>query len=366
MNNNFALNIPVNSLSFGQTSTAIAREIFRQGFTPCIFPIGNQVDLSTQKRDQRFEQWLNNCINQANEKHKRTNPTFKLWHLNGGIESFSNKQLLYSFYELDSPTVSERNVVKNNEKVILSSDYACKVFQDCGCSNVIKMPLGFDKDNFHATNKQYFSDERIVFSLTGKLERRKHHAKVIQAWLSKYGNNPKYWLHCSLFNPFIQPDQQKVLINNILGGKNYNNIVFYGFMPTNEMYNDYLNATNIVIGMSGGEGFGLPEFHSVALGKHSVMLNAHAYKEWVNDENSVLVNPNSKIDSADGMFFHKGQPWNQGNIYNYDDEEFLSACDKAILRVNADRVNKKGLELQEKFTYKRLVDNILQELEKMR
>lgn len=366
MNNNFALNLPLNSVSFGQVSTAICREIYRIGLTPSIFPIGGNVDLSTQKRDERFEGWLQQCINQAYTKHKRTHPTFKLWHLNGALESYSNKQILYSFYELDSPTESEINVVKNNEKVIFSSDFTCKTFTDCGCDNILKIPLGFDKDNFKPTNKKYFDDGRIVFSLLGKLEKRKHHAKVIKAWLTKYGNNPKYWLHCSLFNPFIAPEQQKAIINNILEGKNYGNIVFFGHMPSNEMYNDFLNATDIVIGMSGAEGFGLPEFQSVALGKHAVILNAHSYKEWANEENSVLIKPNSKIESHDGLFFHKGSPWNQGNIFNYDDEEFLNGCEAAILRVNQNRVNTKGLDLQSKFDYKNIVANIIQEIEKIR
>ena len=71
------------------------------------------------------------------------------------------------------------------------------------------------------------------------------------------------------------------------------------FMPKNAVYNDYLNSGDIVIGMSGGEGWGLPEFHSVGLGKHAVMLNATAYKEWATSENSVLLEPSGKIEVYD-------------------------------------------------------------------
>ena len=53
------------------------------------------------------------------------------------------------------------------------------------------------------------------------------------------------------------------------------------------------------------------EFHSVAMGKHSVTLNASGYKQWANEENSVLVNPSGKVPVYDGMFFHEGQPYNQ-------------------------------------------------------
>jgi hypothetical protein len=63
-------------------------------------------------------------------------------------------------------------------------------------------------------------------------------------------------------------------------------------MQSNETYNDYLNSGDIIIAMSGGEGWGLPEFHSLALGKHGVILNAHVYKDWANEENSCLVRKN--------------------------------------------------------------------------
>ncbi len=55
-------------------------------------------------------------------------------------------------------------------------------------------------------------------------------------------------------------------------------------MQKNSLYNDYLNSANIILGMSGGEGWGLPEFQSVALGKHAVILNATGYKDWATEK----------------------------------------------------------------------------------
>ena len=130
-------------------------------------------------------------------------------------------------------------------------------------------------------------------------------------------------------------------------------------MPKNAMYNDYLNSADIIIGMSGGEGWGLPEFHSVAIGKHAIILNAHSYKDWANKDNSILVEPSSKIDAVDNMFFHKGQPFNQGNIFIFDDEEFINGCEKAIEKVKSNKLNPEGLKLQDKFTSEKFADNIL-------
>ena len=131
-------------------------------------------------------------------------------------------------------------------------------------------------------------------------------------------------------------------------------------MTSNEAYNDFLNSSNIIIGMSGGEGWGLPEFQSVAMGKHSVILNAHAYKDWANSDNSVLVSPSGKIDSHDGKFFMKGADFNQGQIFNWNEDDFISACEEAIKKVESNPLNEKGLELQKDFSYSNTLDKILE------
>ena len=132
-------------------------------------------------------------------------------------------------------------------------------------------------------------------------------------------------------------------------------------MAENSKYNEFLNAADIVLGMSGGEGWGLPEFQSVCLGKHAVILNAHAYKDWATEETCVMVEPSGKIPSEDGMFFRKGSPFNQGEFFSWEEEDFINGCYDAIKRVkDTGRVNSKGIELQEQFTYSKTLDKILE------
>ena len=103
---------------------------------------------------------------------------------------------------------------------------------------------------------------------------------------------------------------------------------------------------------------GLPEFHSLGIGKHAVILNAHSYKEWANDKNSVLVEPSGKEDVYDNIFFHKGQDWNQGQIFSWEEDEFIHACETAITRVEESRVNKEGLNIPKDFSLDKTIDVI--------
>ena len=360
------LHLPINQVSFGQVSTLLLREVFKsKNIDASLFLIGNQVDLSSQDElGQDFLNWLQEGFKNTLSSHKRSDDTLKLWHLNGSFESISENQTLLSFYELDAPTKEEVNIVKNQKNVIFTSNYTANNFKENGCKNVSFVPLAFDKYNFKVTEKVYHTDDRIIFNLCGKLEKRKHHKKIIKAWIKKYGNNSKYFLQCSIFNPFLKPEDQQKLINEILEGKNYFNISFLGMMQKNKIYNDYLNSADIVIGMSGGEGWGLPEFQSVAMGKHGVILNAHAYKEWANEDNSTMVEPSGKIEVYDNMFFQKGSIFNQGNIFDFNEDDFISACEKTCEKVRLSKVNKNGLKLQEQFTSEKFLENIINVINK--
>lgn len=355
----FAVQVPINSLSLGQTSIAILREMYQRGLHPCIFPIG-QVDISAQKQDEAFNQWLSNCINKSIFNHDRKNPCLKIWHLNGSLESVSEKQVLLTFYELDSPTPAEINIARNNTKVLFTNSYTTEIFVRFGLNNIDFVPLGFDKHNFNVKEKTYFNDGRITFNVAGKLEKRKAHEKIIKSWIKRFGNKHGVFLQCAVYNQFLKPEDNQALFNQICEGKRYFNVNFLPFMQQNELFNDFLNSGDIYIGMSRGEGFDLCAFHSLALGKHGVILDAHAYQDYITSENAVCVPPCGKIEAYDNYFFKKGLPFNQGSIFEWDENQFIVACELAIERVRKNRVNKEGLKLQEQFNFSKTTDRILE------
>lgn len=355
------LNLVINPLSFGQVSLGILRELYKREEKVLLSLTRESFDLSSEEENEDFRLWLKTCLERFDLYHSRDNKIFKLWHLNGGMDSLSKEQVLLSFYELDAPTQAEINVVKNNAKTLFSSQETVDIFKDAGCENVGFLPLAFDEHNFKESPVKY-EDERIVFSLLGKYEKRKNHDKVIKAWLKRFGNDKKYALHCALWNPFLSVEDNNSAIAKLLDGQNYYNVVFSGFLKKNKAYNEFLNSAHVVLGMSGGEGWGLPEFQSVALGKHAVILNCSGYKGWADASNSVLVSPSGKRNLFDDPFFHKGALWNQGESCDFNEHSFIASCEEVIKRVEDNRVNEAGKKLKEKFTYSKMVDRILKEL----
>lgn len=355
----FALHFPFNKTSLGQCSNNISREIFKKNLNTNIFHIG-QPDHSMLESEQDFVRWIVENSIKAEELHSKNDPVIKLWHITGSLESYSSSQFLYTFYELDSPTSRELNILKNQAAVFVPSKHYADLFSGFGI-NCKAIPLAFDSNSFSKIDIKY-PDNRVCFGLAGKLEKRKHHLKILNAWAKKYGNRPDVYLNCAIYNNFLKPEDQSSMIGQALEGKKYFNINFIPWMDSQKDYNQFINANHIIIAMSGGETWGLPEFTSVALGKHCVGLKAHGYKDWMDEENSICITPNGKIPAYDNIFFREGQPFNQGNIFDFSVDDFLDACDVAIEKAKSNPVNKSGLKLQTDFTWEKTTNLLLESI----
>lgn len=357
---NLIFKCPVNQVSFGNVSLNLLREMFNRDMVIAHFPIGNVDGSVYDKIPKEFKEWLESSINNRFKLIKKDIPTLQLWHINGSENRITKDHHLITFYELDSPTETEKNIIDIHDSVMFSSSYAAQCFKSVGCRNVSNVPIGFDPD-FSKTDKSYL-EGKIHFGLMGKWEKRKHTAKIIKLWADKYGNNYNYQLSCCINNPFIKPEQLNQLVHQALEGKQYGNINFLPFLKTNSEVNEFLNAIDIDLsGLSGAEGWNLPSFNATALGKWSIVLNATSHKDWANAKNSILVEPDSKIPCYDGMFFQQGSPFNQGNIYDINPEEVIAKMELAESKCKKE--NTEGLKLQEIFSYKNMLDSVIKNIE---
>lgn len=354
-------NAPINNLSFGNVSYNILREYYRNNKDIAIFPISDKVDVSVfDKIDKGMVNWLQNSLNKRYEGFDKRKCSLKIWHINGSESRLARSQALYTFHELDQLTPTEINLLKAQDAIFVSNRYTRDIFESYGLSNVVYAPLGFDED-FKKTGKDYKTEEFVHFGLMGKFEKRKHTAEILRIWAEKFGNNHNYRLTCCINNSFMKKQHLEALISQALGGKRYFNISFLPYLNTNSLMNDFINSIDIdLTGLSGAEGWNLPAFNATCLGKWSVVLNATAHKDWANEENSILVEPNGKIPAYDNLFFKQGLPFNQGNIYSFDEASVKNALDIAVSKAKS--VNTNGELLKEEFKYENtynIIENII-------
>lgn len=353
----FAINAPVNNLSFGNVSIAILREMYRRGMHPSVFPIG-PIDYSSQRPDEEFSRWLQTCIGSAQQKHSRKHPTLRLWHISDSLASLSDRgNDLLTFFELDQITPLEANVLRQQRKVYVTTRFTQSIFTQFGIQSEY-VPLGFDSFNFSSLPVRTRIEGVTSFLMAGKLEKRKGHYQTLAAWVKRYGNRKEYRLNCAVHNPFLKPEDQNALIAQALEGKQYWNVNWLPWATSNAEYNAVLQSSDIILSCSGGEGRDLPCYHATALGAWPIALRAHAYLDYLTDENAILINPNGKTPAVDGVFFAPNSPINNGNLFTWGVDDFYIACDEAELRVKSLGVNVKGMALQST-TYKDTVDALM-------
>jgi len=348
---------PSNSLSFGNVSLNLLREMYKKQIKVAFFPIGGKIDIEAyDSLDEDFKKWIQSSFDSRFSSLSKDIPTLKLWHLNGSEIRIGKTQSLYTFYETSQPTLEEKNLASLQDNIIFSSSYAADIFSNAGVDNCHSVPCGFDTD-LKNKNKTYLAN-KTHFGLMGKWEKRKNTAQIIQAWAKKYGNNYDYQLSCCVTNPFFKPEDMNKIISHTLEGKRYGNINFLPYLKTNSEVNDFINSIDIdLTGLSGAEGWNLPSFNATCLGKWSIVLNCTSHKDWANEDNCVLVEPEGTEDIYDNTFFLKGQQFNQGIKYTISEEKIIESMEKSLSKLNI--VNEEGKKLKDKFSYENTLNSLL-------
>lgn len=352
----------LNSLSFGNVSYNLLREMYKSEIRVSIFPIGEKVDLEAfDSIDKDFQSWIQSMINERFNSISKDIPTLSQWHISGSESRISSHQTLFTFHELDQPTEVEKSIVRLQDNCIFSSDYSKNVFKNSGCDNVSCVNIGFDEDFLDLNLKN--DNEPIHFGIMGKFEKRKNTGQIIHQWIKKFGNNYDYQLTCCIDNPFFSNEQMNGIKHQILGGQKFGNVNFLPRLKTNSEVNHFLNSIDIDLsGLSGAEGWNLPAFNATALGKWSVVMDHTSHKDWANSKNCILIQPTQTAEAYDEVFFKKGSTFNQGSINLISDDVMSEAFDKSIKK--ARKINESGLLLKDKFTYKKTLKNILDIIKK--
>lgn len=361
----FNTELPINPLSFGHISFGILNEFYQRNLFPNLFPIGN-VDIGCyDKVGTDFGQYISNCVNKAPRNFKKNLPFLKLWHINGSWPKIGEPSHLLTFHELDNITDTEVNILNSYNKIFVTSSFSKRIFENCGVNvPVVFTPMGLDDLHFHRIDKKTYDDGRIVFGIFAKIEARKNTLLAIKGWCKKFANDKRYCLHICVNNPFMSNEESNAFYAQCFDNKRppYNTVI-YPFQPNDSLYNQLLNSCDIIIDISSGESLSLPSLTAVGLlKKHAIINHNTAFLDWADDENSVLIKPCGKRPAYDGKFFAPNALFNQGNIFDIAEDDYLNALDVVLARYNKNPINEAGSKLKDKYSFKNGIDIILKEM----
>lgn len=356
------LEAPFNSVSLGQISYGVTNELFKKNVDLNIFPVMGNADLGAyDKNSDYFNPRFSAAANKAIHEYDNNIPSLKIWHINQSWAKLSKKNYILTFHELDSVTQVEKNILKSFDGIFVTSNFTKRVFEENGINNVVFTPMGIDSTQNYPLNKEFFNDGSCVWSIIGKVENlRKNTKNAIQGWCKKFGNNSFHRLHLFVNNPFFKPEQMNAVFGEIFNGAPPPfNVKIFPHQPLNSQMNDAFNCTDIVIDLSRAEALSLPSLNCVALGKHALIHHNTAFLDWATKDNATLIEPTGMVPAHDGIFFHSGQPFNQGNFFDCNLEEYDKKLDEVYVKWKSNKVNEEGKKLNDVYSYSNGVDIIL-------
>jgi len=352
----FVFKAPFNSLSFGQVSYCLTKEMFKRGLDVSVFPIGDTLDISAfDLAPKLFIDWLQKSIDERLFGINRNSKCLQLWHLRESTNSPTSSSNLFTFHEINGATDTELQICNLHDKVIFSSAFSKNVFAKA--PNAHYCPIGFDED-LRKTEKKYFED-CVHFILVGKWEARKNTERIIRTWINLFGNDNRYKLTCLVDNPFYQKEAMASLISKVSSGCELFNVTFLPRLGTNSEMNDLYNSADIDLsGLSSAEGWNLPAFNATALGKWSCVARHTAHADWATADNCILVEPSGSREPYDNAFFEKGGKFNQGLIFEVSESSMAEAMKKSLQYAKSPNPN--GEALREEFSYSKTLDRLLE------
>lgn len=347
---------PINSTSLGASALHIL-ENFEQPFSLNV--IGGQPDVSSfEPLSKEFAGRVSAAIEHGFEKHNVLDTSIKLWHPFASLERITQKQILYTFHEVDAITSGEKNALNQQEAIIVPSNYVKEVFEKYGIIvPIYVVPLGVDRKVFYPLEKYKNKDTPYTFLMAGKFEARKLHFEILQAFAGTFAGNPKVKLRCCISNRFMDMNNVYQLIQNkIFGGKIPSNIEFIDWLPTERHFADFLSHGDCLVSPSRAESFNLPLLQALSAGIQVVTNANHAHADYITNRNAIVLKDSGMETAKDDVFFRNDGKTNTGQWFSIQVNEIARGMIEAYKLGR--KFNLNGVETAEQYSWKKTSDNI--------
>lgn len=304
------LRICWNSLGYGQVGKNICKSLDKLGHSVCMFPIGH-----SQFENQTEERLYKKLIKRQ-DKFDCTVPSLTIFHqFDLPFKIGHGPSYVFPIFELDRLTEREVHHLGWHDGGIFTT---CHWFADVLeqypslLGKVHISPLGVDTNIFYHNPSLSPTDSITTFLSVGKLEVRKGHRELVEAFNAAFTekDSVRLWMICH--NPFFTPE-----LNN---GQDLNKefwdwahstplahkIDFFNRVPTQKDLSNIMCEVDCGVFPSKSEGHNLELMEMMSCGKTVICTSYAGHTGFANQENSLLINIDKEEDALDNKWFLKG------------------------------------------------------------
>jgi glycosyltransferase involved in cell wall biosynthesis len=205
------------------------------------------------------------------------------------------------------------------DAVIVPDPYLVNVYKSSGVRiPIFVLPLIVQLEKLLARPLKTKANDPFTFGMSGGFWKRKGHEKILAAFGSKFGNDPRFKLR--LHGRF---GAYKDTVLKAIREANFSNVEIFSSPLHTEEYENFLDSLDCYVFPSGGEGFSITPREALALGKPCILSNNSAHLTINESGATIPLKSETKVPAHYEIFGNK-------QIGFYDD---CSVDDLATLMV---------------------------------
>lgn len=299
---------PMGLTGYGVTSYNIYKEL-RKLVDITLFPIRG-VTVDTE------EDQANCMIDIEKEQHYDPNATFlKIWHqFDLATRIGKGKYGCLTFFEVDKLKPIEIHMTNMLDTVFVASKWGKEVLINNGVTTDIQVsPLGVDLKLFDPESDLIKEvkkpTENYVFLNIGKWEIRKGHDFLIEAFNNAFSKEDKVELWMLNHNPFLSNEQNMAWVNLYKTSPLKDKINIISRLPKHQDVARLIAMSDCGVFPARAEGWNneIPEV--MAMNKPVIATNYSAHTEYLDKDNSYLIDINNLTEASDDKFFDGYGKW---------------------------------------------------------
>lgn len=345
----------VNDRSFGiwTKNTLKTLNYLNQDYS--LFPI-HGIQLSQDEVD--FHNPVRIGLDRAKTFDKNA-PSLKIWHAFELAEQVGSKKLAWTLFELDRLSDLEKHHLNSLDHLILPSEWHKRIAASSINVPISVCPLGVDTSKYFP-RPELKSKNKTIFLSVGKWEKRKSHDLIPKLFTKAFLWRDNVELWASHNNPFISEQQytdwKKLYIDTVPGNQLR---LIEEWLPENQL-NELYNKADAGLCLSKSEGWDLPAIEMLACGLPIIGTNYAAHTQFMNDQNTHLVNIDQLELAVDGRWFHGTGQW--ANIGPAQEEQIIEHL-RAIHKEKQEKgtlSNQAGLETAQEFSWLNAIQQLVE------
>jgi glycosyltransferase involved in cell wall biosynthesis len=346
---------PIGKTGYGITSLNILKNLSKQDIEISFFPIGSNIELNSEDEKGLFQQFLQNA-----ETFDRSAPCLKIWHQHDlAARIGSGDYYCFPFFETDKLKNKEIHNINSCDYIFTASNWGKKILLENNIKIPITVaPLGVDTSVFKSPEKIKINNGNYIFFHIGKWEKRKSQDFLLKAFELAFDENDKVELWLLPKNPFLSQEEENAWFSLVDNNKLKDKIKIIDRLPNQYAVAEFIYYGDCGVFLSRAEGWNNEILESMALDKPIIATNYSAHTEYLNANNSLMVEIDELEEAIDNKWFFGDGKWAK-----LGDNEMAQTIDHMRMVYKNDiRTNPAGLETAQKYSWENTASVISQTL----